>query len=241
MCNLSINIIGDIHGRSNWRKVVRDDCFNIFVGDYFDPYGEITFEQAKNEFLAIIDYIKTHSGTMLYGNHDLHYFHLDDTSRMDWDNMENIKTLLWDNKSMFKGIAYALDSTTLVSHAGVSQEWLNSTDFNKSEFDAYDLEKWCNDLLWNGDQVSDHYKFNYKAKFSDFYGTSPQQSPVWIRPHTLLDYNALPEGLQIVGHTQSIAPVVTEHLITVDCLGQNDMSVIWNNGEININGYEETN
>ena len=28
------NIIGDIHGRKGWKELVKDNCINIFVGDY---------------------------------------------------------------------------------------------------------------------------------------------------------------------------------------------------------------
>ena len=32
------NIIGDIHGMDAWKSLVKDDCINVFVGDFFDPY-----------------------------------------------------------------------------------------------------------------------------------------------------------------------------------------------------------
>lgn len=43
------NIIGDIHGRTCWKDLVREDCVNIFVGDYFDPYDGIQFEERSLE------------------------------------------------------------------------------------------------------------------------------------------------------------------------------------------------
>ena len=39
------NIIGDIHGMTNWKMFVKDDAVNVFLGDYFDPYTNISFEK----------------------------------------------------------------------------------------------------------------------------------------------------------------------------------------------------
>ena len=38
------NIIGDIHARVCWKNLVQEDCVNIFVGDYFDPYEYVPHE-----------------------------------------------------------------------------------------------------------------------------------------------------------------------------------------------------
>ena len=43
------NVIGDIHGRTKWKELVKDDAVNIFVGDYFDPYDDYTFEELKGK------------------------------------------------------------------------------------------------------------------------------------------------------------------------------------------------
>ena len=74
------NIIGDIHGRGDWKELVQDDCVNVFVGDYFDPYVDMSFAELLYNFNEIISFKSQHSDTvLLYGNHDLHY--LMDTDR----------------------------------------------------------------------------------------------------------------------------------------------------------------
>ena len=66
------NITGDIHGRDAWKRFVDEDCINIFVGEYFDPYDEILFMDLQHNFMEIIEYKKKHSKNvvLLYGNHD---------------------------------------------------------------------------------------------------------------------------------------------------------------------------
>ena len=53
---MKYNIIGDIHSRTNWKKLLKDDCINIFVGDYFSPYFPYSFEEQVNVFMDIILY-----------------------------------------------------------------------------------------------------------------------------------------------------------------------------------------
>ena len=66
------NIIGDIHGRDAWKRLVDESCINIFVGDYFDPYDRIHFMDLQYNFMEIIEYKKKHpeNVVLLYGNHD---------------------------------------------------------------------------------------------------------------------------------------------------------------------------
>ena len=65
------NIIGDTHGRTAWKDLVISDGINIFVGDYFSPYVNMSFEDQLNNFLSIIDYKREHPETiLLIGNHD---------------------------------------------------------------------------------------------------------------------------------------------------------------------------
>ena len=68
---MKYNIIGDIHSRTNWKKLLKDDCINIFVGDYFSPYFPYSFEEQVNVFMDIILYKEQHPETiLLIGNHD---------------------------------------------------------------------------------------------------------------------------------------------------------------------------
>ena len=241
---MTYNIIGDIHGRNNWEKLADPHKINIFVGDYFDPYEYYSFEDLKQNFLNIINFAKTNDCILLLGNHDLHYIHRDDYSRLDSEHAEDILNLFLDNIHMFKGVAYALNDDILVSHAGFTTEWLESTGYPISKLTnstATELAEWANTLFWDGYTETSkgfrgwvspmqscmlHFTFSAKAKFSDYYGTSPKQSPAWVRPGTLDAYNAMPEGIQIVGHTQvcKVTNIQTTEgngrIILTDCLGQ---------------------
>ncbi len=69
------NIIGDIHGRDTWKRLVDDNCVNVFVGDYFDPYLDFTIEELERNFMEIVEYKRKHrkNTVLLYGNHDMDY------------------------------------------------------------------------------------------------------------------------------------------------------------------------
>lgn len=130
---LKYNVIGDIHGRTCWKNLVKDECVNIFVGDYFDPYDEVPFAEIMQNFYDIIAYKKKNPQiVLLYGNHDLHYISSHDrSSRYDEQHAEQIKQLFSETESLFTGVAYAIENKILVTHAGVSKEWY------EKEFGAY--------------------------------------------------------------------------------------------------------
>ena len=47
-------IIGDIHGRTNWKEIInyeKDYDKVIFQGDYFDPYENYSLEHIIKNFL----------------------------------------------------------------------------------------------------------------------------------------------------------------------------------------------
>jgi hypothetical protein len=245
------NIIGDIHGRRVWENLVQPNMINIFVGDYFDPYDRFTYEELRVNFLDIIQFAKTNPGTvLLLGNHDLHYIHHEfGTSRKDSLHENQIEQLFLDNIHMFSGIAFALTDQVLVSHAGVTNEWLDMTMYPVNvERNARKIAEHVNNVFYSGyvektfanghtehdwgstpwDTGLKYFQFGTCADWNDVYGDSPTQSPVWVRPMTLAHCTALPEGTQIVGHTQArmLVPEAIPHIIIVDTLGQGPASLI---------------
>ena len=73
-----ITIIGDIHGRTIWEKIVEkenDSDLFIFLGDYFDSYDNLTPGTEINNFKKILKFKNEnpHKVILLLGNHDLHY------------------------------------------------------------------------------------------------------------------------------------------------------------------------
>ena len=73
-------IIGDIHSRAVWRKIVNDnpdaDKF-IFLGDYFDSHEKKYYPSKQvfnfKEILKLQESLGDDRVILLLGNHDYHY------------------------------------------------------------------------------------------------------------------------------------------------------------------------
>lgn len=216
------NIIGDIHGRTCWKELVKDDCINIFVGDYLDPYENIQYEALIHNFVDIIAYKQAHPQTvLLYGNHDLPYIaSCDSNNRFDAIHAEQSRMFFRETAHLFAGVAYAIGDNALVTHAGVSKEWY------EKEFGSYDGAKptvVAEDVnyLWAHNKVEFSFRAN-ASSLADSMGESATHSPLWIRPWTLSEHNLFvgTPYIQIFGHTQMDNIIsIDDHLVCVDCLG----------------------
>lgn len=246
----TINVIGDIHGRTNWKEVVKEDHINVFVGDYFDPYSKVSEDDLVGNFLDIVDYKTKYPETvLLYGNHDFHYIvpeYGGTTSRYNHSASKRFKELFSEFEDLFHGVAYAPDSKHIITHAGVTRDWLDSyrhlSDFHTKESDSVpsveELEKFINGLWWNSKGVDglppkSEFSFDRNCATWDFYGDTPTQSPIWIRPLSLFEHNLYKysDVIQIVGHTQveNIVQIPRSGIsgegdksvgiVVVDCLG----------------------
>jgi len=130
-------IIPDVHGRKFWKSAVTKlsresfpDIKVIFLGDYVDPYTSferITPSDALDNFKEILEYAKQDDRVvMLLGNHDLHYMYRLDKCRIDYENFQEIRSLLESNFSNID-IAYSElinGREVLYTHAGVTRGWL---------------------------------------------------------------------------------------------------------------------
>lgn len=235
------NIIGDIHGRVCWKDLVIPDAINVFVGDYFDPYDDYSYEQLMRNFQEILQFkIEYPANILLLGNHDLHYLHYNDSSRLDRQHSKEIQEAIMSNIHLFQ-LALSIDNRVLVTHAGVTNEWLDLTEYDGPHMPDL-IEKHINNLFLDGlVETSDgqcYYDPNVPYGLScftfskcstgfDIFGNSPTQSPVWVRPQTLVDHNALPDYTQIVGHTQvDHIEQIPYPVWLVDCLGQKPGSLL---------------
>ena len=121
-------VIGDVHGSTYWKKAVEEnpDCRIIFVGDYLDPYENISNEQLINNLKEIIRLKKDMPDDviLLLGNHDLHYFCPDipgSSGRYNYEIAEEVKAIFEENLDLF---TYAFqDGNQLFTHAGVAHDW----------------------------------------------------------------------------------------------------------------------
>jgi len=198
-------VIGDIHGCSLWKLITnqeQDADRIIFIGDYFDSFDISGVEQIQN-FKEIIEYKKT-SGKeviMLVGNHDHHYYPevgYTGTSGYQRGIAPSINQVIDENRQHLQ-MAYSFDEF-LFTHAGVSPTFMDG-EFGEEGWVEDNIVELLNDL------------FKYKPKSFEFNGTDPHgdntyQTPIWIRPRSLMAVNKKHnKGLkkryiQIVGHTQ---------------------------------------
>lgn len=224
---MKYNIIGDIHGRNIWRKLVRPDAVNIFLGDYLDPYpceGEEIISEEWENLHEIMRFKREHPETvLLLGNHDLHYLWPEHYSRYNsmCDMMYNMYVV--EHLSDFQ-LAYAIGEQALVTHAGVTEDWLKLAGMEHLKTPQA-IADGLNNMLSSDMQLQKlTTRFCFDA--GDYIGTSSKASPVWVRPETLLQHNALPECIQIVGHTQMPEPMLVENVCFCDCLGFNAHSIV---------------
>lgn len=190
--------LGDTHGRSFWKLIVNTEKPDrvVFIGDYFDSFDIKTEEQCNN-FLDIIAYKKSNISEviMLIGNHDLHYI-TGDTGTSGYQRMGKfqIEPIIKDNLEHLQ-ICYQIGEI-VCTHAGVSSKFMDET-FGKDEWKDTTLQEDLNEL------------WKYKPDAFRFYGTDPYgdntyQTPLWIRPASLMRVNRhtlRTKIIQIVGHT----------------------------------------
>lgn len=224
MKKISHNIIGDIHGRDCWKRLVNAKLINVFIGDYFDPYTySISFDDCKRNFLEIIDYKRHHpdNTVLLWGNHELHYLlqrELDERySRFDYENCNEIEQILEDNNCYFSGIAYNIGNEYLVTHAGVSRYWYMRWFGNYNGQSPKDVAEEINNL-WDINRRAFSVQGNGTFPYDQ---DSVTQSPLWVRSWALEKCNLF-EGTscsQVFGHTQCRRIIERKGLICIDCLG----------------------
>lgn len=197
--------IGDIHGDSVWYNIVESENADrvVFVGDYFDSF-DIPCEQQVRNFLDIMKWKENNPQievVCLIGNHDYHYYKYIGNLNTSGYQIKN-KFLLENTISAYSEnlqMAYQFDNI-LVTHAGVSEDFMNN---NFENWDSNNIADLLNDLF--------HYRplqfrFNsIESYFCDNTGDDIHQSPIWIRPKSLMKANKnsiiKKDLIQIVGHT----------------------------------------
>lgn len=230
-------VLGDIHGRTIWSEIVRLEKPDrvIFIGDYFDSFDISAVEQLDN-FQKIIDYKNSNLAEviLLVGNHDYHYFpgiQNTSTSGYQFKASPAIKQIIEQNRHHVQ-MAYRMGEF-LFSHAGVSSHFMNCV------FDNWTIDTIVNDL---------NDLFYYKPDLFDFgavvddvynldpYGDNKQQSPIWIRPKSLMSANydnLRNQVIQVVGHTQvskiDFEDTSQNRYWFIDCLGTSGQYMVIEN------------
>ena len=232
------NIIGDIHGRTCWKYLVQEEAINVFVGDYFSPYHEISWEEQKQNFLDIINYKTTHPQTiLLIGNHDEDHWHLmrSGCCRHDYEHDDEIRQMFEEFADYFQ-VAYSIENKVLVTHAGVSYVWYDRYKNRVSstqDINSNDPDKIANVInnLWK-EGIYEAFDFAPNATGDDHYGNSQTHGPMWIRTKALEASNIFSSTsyVQVFGHTISseihLLGGDRNLLIMVDCLERKADSLI---------------
>lgn len=193
-------IIGDLHG-----KGVVYDIYNqenpddvIILGDYFDSFNLSPLVQKLN-FESILNlreqHLKSGKGEfiLILGNHDYHYMR--DTMEMysgyNDETAGYVCNLIEDlYKKKILQISYIDKVNRIIfSHAGVTNSWFYENCKTLEDINNVSLES---------------LRFTYKDG-GDIYGSSKWNSPIWVRPNSLIkDCYKDNEGIiwnQIFGHT----------------------------------------
>ena len=235
-------VIGDIHGRDVWKKIIEHENPNrvIFIGDYFDSFDIPGVDQIHN-FKEIIEY-KQNTKTeviMLIGNHDYHYFpEIGDcgTSGYQRGIAPNIIQVIDENRHHLQ-MAYNFGDFVF-THAGVSEQFMDQT-FGKTNWNVESMVVDLNEM------------FKYKPlafMFNGFnaYGDDLWQTPIWIRPKSLMEVNRdylRKEIIQVVGHTSMKqinieGKAIGDRYHFIDCLGTSGEYLIITDGEVTVNSYK---
>lgn len=198
-------VLGDTHGRSNWKLAIHQEepiDRLIFIGDYFDSFDIPGVEQIDN-FKNIIQYKNNNPQVevvMLIGNHDYHYFPeigYNGTSGYQRGIAPSITQVIEENRHHLQ-MAYGFDKY-LFTHAGVSPVFMDQ---------VFGADDWSKENI----VVDLNEMFRFKPKAFEFngldaYGDNSTQTPIWIRPRSLMSSNKKHEKglkkdyIQVVGHT----------------------------------------
>lgn len=187
--------IGDLHGRDCWKQIVeqeKDADLFVFVGDYFDTYLPIGHSEQIFNFEEIVRFKnKFKKVVMLIGNHDYHYFpeigYNGTSGYQAGPAALNIGYTLNKHRKHLR-MAYMKDGI-LFTHAGVTRTFLNRVGYKGTKIDRFINNLW-----------------KYKPLVFNFYGFDPYgdnvtQTPIWVRPESLMrDAKGL-VPVQVVGHT----------------------------------------
>lgn len=204
---MKVVIIGDIHGRKTWKKIVKkeeDADYFVFLGDYFDPYDLSTHKEMYDNFMEIIAFKTSNleKVKLLVGNHDLHYIcNTNPCSRyhsgmktfigdMNYFVQNNLLQLCWEIPDKMN---------TWCVHAGFTNTWLRN---NRLQLNVKELNDHFKEICSINNKAINPYAFVNLGYRTDPYGDNVYQSPLWVRPRSVLKDN--PHGLiQFVGHTQT--------------------------------------
>lgn len=238
-------VLGDTHGRSFWKLITHQEKPDrvVFIGDYFDSFDISGVEQIHN-FKEIIEYKEKGECEviMLIGNHDHHYFPEignTGTSGYQMTLAPSIMQVVDENRQHLQ-MAYQMGEY-LFTHAGVSSKFMDNV-FGKGDWKTETIAEQLNELFKHKPRT---FEFGMAVDMNagwmlDPSGDNEDQSPIWIRPRSLMRVNRntlRKEVVQVVGHTQVREIDVEAHSTGsrywfIDCLDTSGQYMVINDNEI---------
>lgn len=228
---MKIVTIGDIHGRKNWKEIVKKNPGSkfIFIADYLDTYRseDIDDLEAIENFQEIIDFKISNPKNviLLIGNHDAQYIFGPKfaTTRRMYQFYYEISDMFKLNKNLFQ-MAYQKDNY-LWTHAGITNGWLEESYPQLLNYGLKNDFSNLADTLNNASKDSNGLKIfdkvsSYRGGF-DRFGSS-----IWADIQELY-LDMLDNCHQITGHNK---------VLNVNTVGDKNTSVtftdcLWNKTE----------
>jgi len=231
---VKIIALGDIHGRSIWKKILEvEKVYDkvIFIGDYFDSKENILAEKQLENFKEIVALkeLEKEKVILLFGNHDFHYLKgvSDEYSGYQKQHSREISRVI--NEAYRNGLfkMCLIEPPYLFSHAGLTKTWCAKNLTLKDYSDYKELEEEVNDLF---------YCFPMEFKFipsenGNKSGEDIFQSPIWVRPEPLL-VDKIAAYQPIVGHTVQDAIDLKKEVILIDALGTSKEYLVIEDGAL---------
>lgn len=206
-------VIGDIHGRDIWRKILKGysgEEIVVFMGDYFDTFEFITTAQQIKNFKGIVALKAKYPEKvkLLIGNHDYHYLPGVNGKYSGYQvaGAQDIQNALVDSLK-FLQMCY-VNEYKVFTHAGVTKTWCRNNGINP----VGNIENQINKLFAENKKA-----FEFCVGAIDPSGDDPMQSPIWVRPGSLIE-DYIPDATLIVGHTQVDRPRIKFPIVMVDTL-----------------------
>lgn len=213
-----IIVIGDLHGKNIWEEILeKENDFDkaIFIGDYFDSFNIPFIEQYSN-FKKIIEFkeLNKKKVILLIANHDYHYIKFNPQpiySGFQNNHFLQINELIEKNiKNKNLQMCYSIGEY-IFTHAGITKTWLKNVGFKSKNYK--DVSNFINELFYNK-------PIQFRFNGHDMYGDDITQSPIWVRPRSLLS-DKIDGFKQVVGHTRVSKIEEINGVCFIDVLDEN--------------------
>ena len=145
---MKVAIIGDLHGKSCWKHLLKDNNFDkiVFLGDYSDDsWVTFTDKEIVDNLKDIIEFKKNNNSKveLLIGNHDFQYIvGYPTASRYRKSYADELNKIFNDNRDIFNAVYVLKDY--IFTHAGITNGWVNYIKKKYNINDFNDITKIIN-------------------------------------------------------------------------------------------------